>query len=488
MTDLVLQSELTPEQRDCLTLAKSSAESLLSVIDDILDFSLIEAGKLEVEAIPFDLTGSLGALLKVHTFRAQQKGLELQCEIAPDLPPLVVGDPGRIRQVCVNLIGNAIKFTERGRVVFTAQVEPAGKGVIAARFIVRDTGIGISPRKQRRIFKPFTQADESAARKYGGTGLGLAICKNLAAMMGGDIGMESEPGKGSTFYFTVPLRIPAEAPPVVIPLQADSLRGIQVLVADGNSAGRRSLERSLKRWGMQPVVAVSGQEVLSLLRGTAFGLVILDCWLPDIDGFSLAEQIRADSQFGGTALMMLTSAGRPGDAARCREVKIAAYLTKPASHEDLQNAICLALGTPQAFPLVTRHSLQEASPQWNILLAEDSSVNRMLAIRILEKRGHKVSIATNGREAVAAAQEQPFDLILMDIQMPEMDGYEATAAIRAFQATSGTRTPIIAFTAHALAGYREQCVERGMDGYTIKPIRAEELYREMDAVMRVTRL
>lgn len=484
MTDLVLDTALTLEQRDCLNLAKSSAESLLVVIDDILDYSMIEAGKMEVDEIPFDLAGSLSATLTAQSFRAQQKGLELICEVSPEIPRTLLGDPGRIRQICVNLVGNAIKFTERGQVVVRVVPTGAAEGSVAIQFSVRDTGIGIPQRKQRQIFRAFSQIDDSSSRKYGGTGLGLAICYKLVSMMGGELALESEPGKGSTFTFKLPLRIPNELQQPATPLPVEALRGIAVLIADGNSTSRQLLERSVANWGMHPVAVDNGRDAADAALRSQFGLVLLDSRLADMDGFALAGQLRGQAGLQ-VPLMMLTSAGQPGDAARCRAVGIASYLTKPVPQVDLLQAICRTLGAQQSAPVITRHSIREDSQRWHILLAEDSSVNRTLAVRLLEKRGHKVTIATQGLEAVAACRSQRFDLILMDIQMPEMDGHEATAAIRALEAASGAHTPIIALTAHAMAGDRENCIARGMDGYTAKPIRAEALYQEMDAVMRV---
>ena len=494
MTDLVLDTALSPEQRDYLGLVKTSAESLLTVINDILDFSKIEAGRLEIESIPFDLVESLAETMRALAFRAQQKGLELICDISPDLPRTLVGDPGRIRQICVNLVGNAVKFTERGEIVISVapvSITPMG---VTVNFSVRDTGIGIPRDKQHLIFDPFSQADGSTTRKHGGTGLGLTICKKLVRMMGGEMGVESEPGQGSTFFFTIPMRAAADTPPRVVPVQPEALLGAMVLVADANSTSRRLLGRSFAQWGMNPVTVERGESALTALQvarecGGPFRLVVLDSRLPDMDGFSLAEQIRKDPRQNSTAIMMLTSAGQLGDAARCRESGIAAYLTKPVPQAELWQAICHTLGTVegpvQGQRVITKHSLREDSPHWRVLLAEDNAVNRMLAVRLLEKRGHTVVTASHGREAVDAFRCQRFDLILMDIQMPEMDGFEAAAAIREIEKDAGSYTPIIALTAHALAGDRERCIAGGMDGYTTKPIRAELLYQEMDSAMRV---
>ncbi len=501
MTDLVLDTVLTPEQRDYLGLVKTSAESLLTVINDILDFSKIEAGRLEIEAIPFDLADSLAETMRALAFRAQQKGLELICDISPDLPRTLIGDPGRIRQICVNLVGNAVKFTERGEVVISVTPVAVTSIGVTVNFSVRDTGIGIPRDKHHLIFDPFSQADGSTTRKYGGTGLGLTICKKLARMMGGDMGVESEAGQGSTFFFTIPMRVATESPPCVIPVQPQALRGAMVLVADGNSTSRRLLGRSLAQWGMNPVTVERGENALTALQiarecGGPFRLVVLDSRLPDMDGFALAEQIRRNSRNKATTIIMLTSAGQLGDGARRRESCIAAYLTKPVPQAELWQAICHTLGEPGNSTMtprvITGHSLREDSrplredsPHWRVLLAEDNAVNRLLAVRLLEMRGHTVVTANHGVEAVEAFRREPFDLILMDIQMPEMDGFEATSAIREMEQSAGTRTPVIALTAHALAGDRERCMEGDMDGYVTKPIRAENLYREMDTVMRV---
>jgi PAS domain S-box-containing protein len=495
MTDLVLDTELTPEQRDSLALVKSSGESLLTVINDILDFSKIEAGKLEMEAISFDLAESLGETMKSLAFRAQQKGLELLCDVAAEIPTTILGDPGRIRQVCVNLVGNAIKFTERGEIVVAVERQKDEYGVYRLEFSVRDTGVGIAAHKLNSVFDPFSQADGSTTRKYGGTGLGLTICRKLVDLMGGRLWVESEEGVGSTFRFTLPLRVPAEAPPAPSPIPDSDLRGILVMLVDSNSTSRRMLERAVQQWGMNSVATDNGEVAIAAVAaaqqsGAPFRLLLIDSKLTDMDGFALAERVRKDPTNGVTSIMLLTSTGQLGDAARCRESGIAAYLTKPVPQAELLRAICHTLGTAKAAaqtPTITRYSLRESDPHWTILLAEDNPVNRMLAIRLLEKRGHKVMVACDGRQAVDAFQKQKFDLILMDVQMPEMDGYEATTAIRALEAADPAlpRTPIVALTAHALSGDRERCLDAGMDGYTTKPIRPEALYKELDDCMGV---
>ena len=493
ITDLVLDTDLTLEQRDHLNLVKTSGESLLTVINDILDFSKIEAGKLEIDLIPFDLASSLGETLKSLFFRARQKGLDLVCDISPDIPGQLEGDPGRIRQICVNLVGNAIKFTEKGEVAVSVKPIASRGDIMEIHFCVRDTGIGIPAAKQTQIFDPFAQADGSTTRKFGGTGLGLTICKKLVHMMGGDMWVESELGAGSQFHFALPFRVLPEDPKPVVPLEANQLRGVMVLIVDASETSRCVLERYFLQWGMNPVAVAGGEVALSALdaadsSGVVFSVVLIDNLPGDFDGFQLAHQIRSEDRYRATTMVMLNSSGQLGDAARCREAGIAAYLTKPVAPADLLHAICHALGSrvdPGQATLVTRHSLREQQPRWRVLLAEDNSVNRVLATRLLEKRGHAVVSAHNGREAVEAFQREPFHLILMDIQMPEMDGFEATAAIRALP--SGANVPIVAMTAHALKGDREKCLEAGMDGYVTKPIKAEAMYQAMDDAMRTPR-
>lgn len=488
MTELVLDTELTAEQRDSLGLVRLSAESLLTILNDILDFSKIEAGKLEIEAIPFELRESLGEAMKALSFRAHQKGLELIYEVQPEVPETLVGDPGRIRQMIVNLVGNAIKFTERGEIVVSVEQKPETAETVCLHFSVKDTGVGIPADKQKKIFEAFSQADGSMARKYGGTGLGLAISTRLSGLMQGEIWVESAVGNGSTFHFTARLGVqdkPARQSLAILPEQ---LRDLHSLIVDDNFTNRRVLHGMLARWGMRPTAVEGGRAALQAIEiaknaGHPFPLILLDGQMPEMDGFSLAEQIQRDPGLAGATIMMLTSAGHLGDAARCRELGIAAYLVKPIRQSELLSAICQILNkSPQAKtePLVTHHSLKEGKDRVRVLLAEDNPVNLTLARRLLEKRGFAVCTAEDGQAALDAFEKDRFDIVLMDIQMPKMDGFEATAAIREREKLSGGHIPIIALTANALKGDEERCLAAGMDGYVSKPIRTSELFEAIE--------
>jgi signal transduction histidine kinase/CheY-like chemotaxis protein len=489
MTELVLDTDLTTEQRDSLGLVRLSAESLLTVINDVLDFSKIEAGKLEIESIPFDLRESLGETMKALGFRAHQKGLELIYEVQPDVAEAVLGDPGRIRQIIVNLVGNSIKFTERGEILLSVTQEKESSEDVLLHFAVKDTGVGIPADKQERIFEAFSQADGTMARKYGGTGLGLTICTRLVEMMGGRIWVESQLGQGSTFHFTLRLAMQTAPPIRPAPVQPEELRDLPVLIVDDNFTNRRVLQGMLNRWGMRPTAVEGGRAALQALEiakstGRAFPLILLDGQMPEMDGFTLADLIQKDRDLVGAAIMMLTSAGHVGDAARCRELGIMAYLVKPIRQGELLQSIRQILQkTPQPVPLVTRHTLREAQNRARILLAEDNAVNQTLALRLLEKRGYVVTVAGDGNAALAALEKAAFDLVLMDIQMPNMDGFEATSIIRKKEEATGRHIPIIAMTAHALKGDQERCVAAGMDGYVSKPIRTSELFSAIESLL-----
>jgi PAS domain S-box-containing protein len=490
MTELVLDTDLTVEQREHLGLVRLSAESLLSVINDILDFSKIEAGKLELESIPFDLRESIGETMKSLSFRAHQKGLELVYEVQPDVPEPVLGDPSRIRQILVNLIGNAIKFTEQGEVFVNVEEESHEAGVTHMHFSVKDTGVGIPAEKQEKIFEAFSQADGSMARKYGGSGLGLTICTRLVAMMGGGIWVESQAGEGSTFHFTLRMALQDAPAQRVAPVQPEQLHDMHALIVDDNFTNRRVLNGMLTRWGMKPTAVEGGRAALQALEiakstGHPFPLILLDGQMPEMDGFALAELIKKDPELVGATIMMLTSAGHLGDAARCRELGISAYLVKPIRQGELLEAICNVLNKAQQkeAPLITRHTMREAKNRVRVLLAEDNAVNRTLAVRLLEKRGYVVTATGSGREALAALEIESADIVLMDIQMPDMDGFEATAAIREKEKSTGMHIPIIAMTAHALKGDQERCLAAGMDGYISKPIRTSELFTTMESVL-----
>jgi PAS domain S-box-containing protein len=495
MAELLMDTELSREQGECVQAVKSSAEALMTIINDILDFSKIEARKLEIESVNFNLRDSLGDILHTLTHRAADKGLELACDIHPDVPDAVVGDPGRLRQIIVNLVGNAIKFTDEGEVVVSVAVSEQGEDETSLRFTVTDTGIGIAPENRKRIFESFTQADASTTRRYGGTGLGLTISARLVELMGGRIRVESEVGRGSVFHFTVRLGLRKGSPVSQIPEKLANLQGLPVLVVDDNATNRRILEEMLGSWRMRPATAEGGLTALEMLaeareKGEPFRLLILDVNMPLMDGFEVAERIRVQPGYGESPIMVLTSSGMRGDATRCRELGISAYLTKPVKQSSLLDAIMTVLGTTEPEgatpPLVTQHTLRETLCPLRILLAEDNAVNRRIAVGMLEKRGHTVVVSANGKEALAALEaegERPFDLIIMDVQMPEMDGIEATALIREKEKGNGRRIPIIALTAHAMKGDRDICINAGMDGYVSKPLRANELLAAMEQVV-----
>ena len=490
MTELVLDTELTVEQREHLGLVRLSADSLLSIINDVLDFSKIEAGKLEPELIPFDLRESLGETMMALGFRAHQKGLELIYEVQPEVPEVLLGDPGRIRQILVNLIGNAIKFTEHGEIFVNVVEQSQGSATPVLHFAVKDTGIGIPIEKQGKIFEAFSQADGSMTRKYGGTGLGLTICARLAEMMGGRVWVESQPGQGSTFHFTVKLALQDMTSPRATPIQPEQLLDLPVLIVDDNFTNRRVLHGMLTRWGMRPTAVEGGRAALEALdiaksTGHSFPLILLDGQMPNMDGFALAERIHKDPGMTAVTIMMLTSAGHLGDAARCRELGVSAYLVKPIRQTELLDAICQVLNKAAMKNklLVTRHTLHEDKHHSRILLAEDNAVNQTLVVRLLEKRGYSVMVAGNGREVMQALESSQFDVVLMDVQMPGMNGFEATAAIRAKEKVTGGHLPIIAMTAHALKGDQERCISAGMDGYVSKPIRTGELYSMIESVL-----
>jgi signal transduction histidine kinase/DNA-binding response OmpR family regulator len=492
MTDLALDTELTNEQREYLETVKMSADSLLTVINDILDFSKIEAGKVDLEVMDFNLRDSLEATLKSLALRAHEKGLELLCEVAPEVPEAVRGDASRLRQIVVNLVGNAIKFTSAGEVALKVQARDTEGEDRLLHFTVSDTGIGIPPEKQKLIFEPFTQADTSTTRKYGGTGLGLTISTRLVRMMGGEIWVESEPEHGTRFHFTARLGVAhAQAIKVGTLAPPELLRDVKVLIVDDNRTNRGILEGMLKRWEMKSTSVEGGEEALAHLSaareaGQPYGLILTDMHMPKMDGFDLVGQIRQKPELATATIMMLTSAGHRGDAARCRELGVAAYLLKPIRQSELREAIARVLGAKEqegAIALITRFSLQDARDPaafLSVLLAEDNAVNQRLAARLLEKRGHRVVVAANGQEAVAAVEKDNFDLVLMDIQMPEMDGFEATAAIRNKEKTNGNHQVVIALTAHAMKGDQERCLAAGMDGYLSKPIRPQELDAILD--------
>jgi two-component system sensor histidine kinase/response regulator len=490
MTELTLDTELSKEQRDNLGLVRLSAESLLTVLNDILDFSKIEAGKLEFESIPFDLRESLGEAMHALSFRSHQKGLELIYDVRPDVPESLIGDPGRVRQILVNLVGNAIKFTQHGEILVSVALHSENEQKVCLQISVSDTGVGIPADRQAKIFEAFAQADGSTTRKFGGTGLGLTISTRLVELMGGLIWVESEPGKGSTFHFTAWMGLQDKvAHPA--PFEASQLRDLPALIVDDNFTNRTVLQGMLSRWGMKASSVDGAEAALSAMETAArdahpFSVVIVDGQMPGTDGFTLVKQIQARPELADATILMLTSIGQKGDAARCRELGIAAYLLKPARQNELLETLCRVLcKSPDAESpsLITRHTLREERSRLQILVVEDNVVNQTLAVRLLEKRGYAVTVAGDGRAALAALEKQSFDLILMDVQMPEMDGFQATAAIRAKEQPGGRRQPILAMTAHALKSDQERCLASGMDGYVTKPIRTADLFAAIEAAV-----
>jgi PAS domain S-box-containing protein len=506
MTELALDTELEPSQREYLNAVKYSADSLLTVINDILDFSKIEVGKLSLDPIEFNLRDHLGQAMKILAGRAHEKGLELACFVPPDLREFVVGDPVRLRQVILNLVGNAIKFTEKGEVVLRVEVESPNPGSlenteqdadISLHFAVSDTGIGIPPEKQELIFEPFSQADTSTTRRYGGTGLGLSISSRLIDMMHGRMWLESEAGRGSTFHFTARFGAASALNCNIANADPAILQNLRVLIVDDNATNRQILEKTLGYWHMRPTSAERAEAGLALLQeaqrsGDPFGLMVVDCHMPDMDGFMLVEELRKLPKLQGLVAVMLTSGGRRGDGQRCKELGIAAYLIKPVLQSDLLEALLRVIGprpdVAQPLQVVTRHTLRESRTPLRVLLAEDNVVNQRLAVRLLEKEGHTVVVAGDGAKALEALERQAFDLILMDVQMPIMDGVETTAAIRKLEQSNGAHIPIVAMTAHAMAGDRQKFLSLGMDGYVSKPIHSADLFDTIENVFASSRV
>jgi len=487
MTELALETELTAEQRDYLETAKFSADALLHVINDILDFSKIEAGKIELEEIVFSLTDCVEGALKTMAFRANEKGLELLCDIGADVPRTVRGDPGRLRQVLLNLTGNALKFTEEGELGIQVTAEAIEENVSILHFIVFDSGVGIAPEKFEMIFDSFNQADASTTRQFGGTGLGLTISRYLARLMGGRVWVESKLGAGSKFHLTVRLITETSNAAVAESLPAPvTLQGVNVLIVDDNRTNRLILHKMVERWGMNPTSVSDGEQALDELSAAenangAYELMLTDMHMPRMDGFGLVSHLKDSVKFSMPTIMMLTSGGQRGDAARCEELGIAAYLNKPVRQAELREAIVRVLHAKQEgspVSLITRYSLRDKGDllrTLHVLLAEDNRVNQKIATRLLEKRGHHVVLAVNGEEAIAALAQRSYDLVFMDVHMPGMDGIEATIAIREREKLTGLHQPVIALTALAMIGDRERCLAAGMDGYLSKPIDLQKL-------------
>jgi len=512
MTELTLDTDLLPDQREYIGIVRNSADALLGIINDILDYSKIEAGKFDLEIVGFKLRDVLGDALRILAQRAHDKNLELACHIEPKVPDGLVGDPLRLRQVIVNLVGNAIKFTDSGEVVISVALANGHAGDAGAdlKFSVRDTGIGIPEDKLSILFKPFEQVDSSTTRRFGGTGLGLAISSRLVAKMHGRIWVESTVGRGSTFHFCAHF---GRQPQTDASTPAPNLDGLPVLVVDDNATNRFILHEILLNWRMQPALAKDGESALALLEqaqlaGRPYQLILLDCHMPGLDGFGVMERIHQRPELSGAQVIMLTSGGKPDDVSRCQALGIARYLQKPVTQSDLLSRIIDSLGRGQGNQLRVRTRVpgdREGSPaaasasRLRILLAEDNKVNQLLAMRLLEKWGHEVVLANNGTEALAAlgisgaastsatltppekgqCKGSTFDVVLMDVQMPVMGGFEATAAIRAHEKSCGDRIPIIAMTAHAMKGDRDRCLAAGMDGYVSKPIKIDELLQAL---------
>ena len=497
MTDLTLDTSLTPEQREFLEVARSSADTLLFVINDILDFSKIEAGRLDLDHSAFRLQQEIETDLKVVALRAHEKGLELLCDVRPDVPDGLIGDPTRLRQVIVNLLGNAIKFTEKGEILLRVAAEDRAADACTLHVSVRDTGIGIAPEKLHSVFEAFTQADNSTTRRYGGTGLGLTICRRLVEMMGGRIWAEGTEGGGTTFHFTVRVAIDPDATPEG---EVAELAGVPALIVDDNATNRRILGEQLASFGMRPVAVEGARAARAELEraagaGTPFRVIIIDYHMPEMDGLELARQIAGGSGAAASAIMMLTSGGHGGDLALGRELGVGAYLTKPIHRSILRRIVTqvvsgqgprsetsLPASRKEWTPVIPPPTVSRSRATLRVLLAEDNPVNQKLAKAMLEKRGHRVVVAGDGAEALQQLAIARFDVVLMDVHMPRMGGFEATQAIRAGERARGGHLPIIALTALAMSGDREDCLNAGMDGYVSKPISATELFSLIDSL------
>ncbi|MFP4081841.1 MAG: response regulator [Candidatus Aminicenantes bacterium] len=485
MTALALDTDLDSEQEEYLKAIKKSANSLMGIINDILDFSKIEARKIELSSVPFSLRDCVGDSIGSLAMQAHEKGLELASYIPPEIPDGLIGDPGCLRQIILNLVSNAVKFTDKGEVVVAVEIQSRQKEDICLHFTVKDTGIGVPQEKKRMIFDAFSQADSSGTRKYGGSGLGLSISSQLVELMGGKMWVENRKNRGSLFHFTANMSLQRVSEKKLVPAPLKDLKNIPVLVVDDNATNRKILKEMLSSWNMKPTEVASGKQALAAIneakkKKKPFNLILIDSFMPEMDGFALAEKIK-EEDVDKPIIMMLTSSGKRDDVERCRELEISAYLNKPIRQSELMDAIMLAVGSSgkedESIPLLTRHSIRESLPRLNILLAEDNIINQKIVVRMLEKRGHKVTAVADGQQTLRALESHKFDLVLMDIQMPNIDGFKATSFIREKEKNTGDHIPIVAMTAHAMKGDRERCLEAGMDGYLSKPIKPEELYQ-----------
>jgi len=478
MLQILLETGLDPQQREYAETAMRSGQHLIEIVNNILDFSRLESGKVELERIPFNVRQLVEDVMEMFAEQAEKKGIELGCLVEADVPEVVVGDPGKLRQVLINLVGNAVKFTEKGGVYCFVKIKEESNGDVNLLFEVEDTGIGIPEEAKNRLFQPFEQADASTTRRFGGTGLGLAICKHLVELMGGSIDFESKLGKGTKFFFTLPLR---KGKPEKLEPRYD-LEGLRVLIVDDNEVNRRILEYYVKNWGMIPETASSAKEALEKAiaayhRGEPFDVAIVDYMMPEEDGFSLAKKLKSQEVTANIRLILLTSLTRQGLGKQSKEVGFVGFLTKPVRQSHLYDCIAMVMGLKEdSDTLVTRHTIAETKrkKKKRVLLVEDNPVNQKVSALLLEKLGLSVDIASNGKEAVEAVKKNDYDLIFMDCQMPEMDGYEATKKIRELGGKKG-KVVIIAMTAHALEGDREKCIAAGMDDYIAKPVKKEKL-------------
>jgi signal transduction histidine kinase/CheY-like chemotaxis protein len=483
MTGLTLNTPLNEEQREYLETVNTSANSLLSILNDVLDLAKIESEKMDLEEIDFDLRMTIEHAVQTVAVKAGQSGLELTCRIRPEVNTYLVGDPSRLRQILVNLLGNAIKFTEEGEVGLDVKIEEENESSSLLHFMISDTGVGIPSDKLDTIFESFQQVDASITRRYEGTGLGLTISKEFVELMGGNIWVESQEGKGSTFHFTARFGLSDKDITEAYSIINQDMSGLSVLIVDDNATNRVIFREMASSWGLKPVAVEDGNQALAELEnarseGRPYQLVLLDLQMPDMDGFEVGYRIREDPNNSDLQIIMLTSVGMRGDSERCKEIGIGGYLVKPVKQSELLDGIMLAMDRrdKEKIPVITRHTIHEARRRLRVLVAEDNAVNQKLAIKILEKRGHLVSVVSNGQEAIDALKEEYFDLVLMDVQMPDLDGFEATGRIRNREKEEGGHIPIVAMTAHAMKGDREQCIAAGMDDYVTKPINVNELF------------